>query len=213
MANTKDTKENILLTALDLFAKEGYEAVSVSMIAGKLGMTKGALYKHYKNKRDIFDSILKRMSDMDRERAKEHEMPQGTVQETAQAYEDTSLEAINAYSKAQFRYWTEEKFSSDFRKMLTLEQYRSAEMASLYQQYLAGGPLMYMADIFEQMTASRSAAEQTALAFYGPFFLLYSVYDGADNKEAVTRRLDCYVDAFTDRLRKTAPKGQADNEG
>ena len=54
MANTK---ENILVTALRLFAQDGYEAVSVSKIAGELGMTKGALYRHYKNKRDIFDKI------------------------------------------------------------------------------------------------------------------------------------------------------------
>ena len=45
-----DTKEQILMTALHLFAQDGYEAVSVSRIAGALGMTKGALYKHYKNK-------------------------------------------------------------------------------------------------------------------------------------------------------------------
>lgn len=55
------TKENILLTALELFSRSGYEAVSVSDIAGRLGMTKSALYKHYKNKRDIFDSITARM--------------------------------------------------------------------------------------------------------------------------------------------------------
>ena len=41
-----DTKENILKVALHLFAVNGYEAVSVSMIAEALGMTKGALYKH-----------------------------------------------------------------------------------------------------------------------------------------------------------------------
>ena len=41
-----------------LFARDGYEAVSVSMIAGELGITKGALYRHYKNKQDIFDSIV-----------------------------------------------------------------------------------------------------------------------------------------------------------
>ena len=29
-----DTKENILMTALHLFARDGYEAVSVSTIAG-----------------------------------------------------------------------------------------------------------------------------------------------------------------------------------
>ena len=55
-----DTKERILESALRLFARDGYEAVSVSMIAGELGMTKGALYKHYKSKRDIFDSILRK---------------------------------------------------------------------------------------------------------------------------------------------------------
>ena len=48
------TKEKILLTSLRLFARDGYEAVSVSMIAQELGMAKSALYKHYTGKRDIF---------------------------------------------------------------------------------------------------------------------------------------------------------------
>ncbi len=55
MANTK---KNILMAALRLFSINGYEAVSVSQIAGELGMTKGALYKHYKNKRDILIVFL-----------------------------------------------------------------------------------------------------------------------------------------------------------
>ncbi|MDY5973106.1 MAG: helix-turn-helix domain-containing protein, partial [Butyricicoccus sp.] len=54
----KDTKERILETALGLFAREGYRAVSVSRIAGALGMTKSALYKHFGSKRDIFDEIV-----------------------------------------------------------------------------------------------------------------------------------------------------------
>ena len=36
-------KEEILIAALNLFARDGYEAASVSQIAGELGMTKGAL--------------------------------------------------------------------------------------------------------------------------------------------------------------------------
>lgn len=48
-----DTKEKILMTALQLFARDGYEAVSVRNIAEELDITKGALYRHYKNKRDI----------------------------------------------------------------------------------------------------------------------------------------------------------------
>ena len=54
-------KEEILIVALHLFARDGYEAVSVSQIAGELDMTKGALYRHYKSNRDIFDCIVQRM--------------------------------------------------------------------------------------------------------------------------------------------------------
>ncbi len=42
-----------LYRSLHLFAQNGYETVSVSRIAGELGMTKGALYRHYQNKREI----------------------------------------------------------------------------------------------------------------------------------------------------------------
>ena len=40
-----DTKERILETALELFAENGYPGTSMSDIAGKLGLTKAALYK------------------------------------------------------------------------------------------------------------------------------------------------------------------------
>ena len=56
-----NTKEKILTAALALFARQGYQATSVSTIASELKLTKGALYKHYKNKEDIFTSILKKM--------------------------------------------------------------------------------------------------------------------------------------------------------
>ena len=71
-----DTKEKILAVALQLFAKDGYEAVSVSKIAEKLGITKGALYKHYENKKDIFNSIVARMSQSDHEIARKYGVPE-----------------------------------------------------------------------------------------------------------------------------------------
>ena len=51
-----NTKEKILVAALRLFAVNGYEAVSVSQIAGELGITKGALYNIIKTK-EIFLTV------------------------------------------------------------------------------------------------------------------------------------------------------------
>ncbi|MFA6776297.1 MAG: TetR/AcrR family transcriptional regulator, partial [Sphaerochaetaceae bacterium] len=64
-----DTKELILQTALGLFSQNGYKATSVSMIADAVGVTKGALYKHYRNKQAILDSIVDRIYQMDAENA------------------------------------------------------------------------------------------------------------------------------------------------
>ena len=55
------------------------------------------------------------------------------------------------YSKSMFEYWTEDDFASSFRKMLTIEQFRSEEMQNLYQQYLVSGPAGYVKDLFKNM--------------------------------------------------------------
>lgn len=196
-----DTKEKILVVALELFARDGYEAVSVSQISGELGMTKSALYKHYKNKRDIFDSIVKRMKEMDYERAKKYEMPEGTIEETAEAYSKTSLEKIKIYSIEQFKYWTEEEFPCLFRKMLTLEQYRNEEMGKLYQQYLAKGPVQYMEDLFSSMTGDAKLGRHLALEFYSPMYLMYNIYDEACDKEAVIKIIQEHIERFSEKLK------------
>ena len=176
-------KEEILIVALHLFARDGYEAVSVSQIAGELDMTKGALYRHYKSKRDIFDSIVKRMEQQDGEQARENEVPEESIEKTPEEYQNVSFDDFVEYSKSMFEYWTEDDFASSFRKMLTIEQFRSEEMQGLYQQYLSSGPAAYVKDLFESMGIAH--AEENAVRFYATMYFYYSVYDGADDKEKV----------------------------
>ena len=173
-------KEEILIVALHLFARDGYEAVSVSQIAGELDMTKGALYRHYKSKRDIFDCIVHRMEQQDGERARENEVPEESIEKTPEEYQNVSLDDFVEYSKSMFEYWTEDDFASSFRKMLTIEQFRSEEMQNLYQQYLVSGPAEYVKDMFKNMEIKNP--EETAVKFYANMFFYYSVYDGATDK-------------------------------
>lgn len=195
-----NTKERILETALELFAQSGYLGTSMSDIAGELKITKGALYKHYTSKQEILSSIVERMNKMDYERAEEYEMPEVEPDGFAEAYLHTPIGKIRAYAMAQFDHWTKEHFSSNFRKMLTLEQYRDPKLAKLYHDYLATGPTEYMAAIFRKLTDSDDAAMQLALEFYGPMFLLYSVYDGATDKESIAPRLRAHIDRFIEKI-------------
>ena len=197
-----NTKEEILLVSLHLFAQDGYEAVSVSQIAGELGITKGALYRHYQSKRDIFDHILAYMEQGDGEQAESHDMPQERKEDAPETYQELSFVDFMAYSQSMFAYWTEDDFASSFRKMLTLEQFRNAEMQELYQQYLVSGPVAYVKDLFESMKFD--SALEKAVQFYATMFFFYSMYDGAEDKEQV--KLE-----FETSLRKIA-EGLYENE-
>ena len=53
-----DTRERIQAIALELFAEQGYEKTSLREIAERLGVTKAALYYHFKSKEDIVQSLV-----------------------------------------------------------------------------------------------------------------------------------------------------------
>lgn len=196
----KNTKERILEEALKLFAQSGYMGTSMNDIATNLGVTKAALYKHYKSKQEILDSIVEKMNQMDKERVKKYDMPEGNMEEVVKSYQETAIDKIKEFTKVQFLHWTQEEFPCCFRKMLTLEQYRDPELSRLYQKYLAGDPLLYIEEIFRGFTDNDQEARQLALDFYGPIFLLYSIYDGAESKEIIVEQVEQHVDRFSKML-------------
>lgn len=58
----EETVARILDAALELFAKQGYEHTSIQDIVDHLdGLTKGAIYHHFKSKEEIFDAAVNRV--------------------------------------------------------------------------------------------------------------------------------------------------------
>ena len=55
----KDRKQQILVQARDLFVELGYPSVSMAMIAERLGITAGALYRHYATKADLLEAVVR----------------------------------------------------------------------------------------------------------------------------------------------------------
>ncbi|HVQ90761.1 MAG TPA: TetR family transcriptional regulator [Mycobacteriales bacterium] len=55
---TGDTRARIKQVALELFTEQGYEQTSLREIAERLGVTKAALYYHFKSKEEIVSSFV-----------------------------------------------------------------------------------------------------------------------------------------------------------
>ena len=204
-----NTKERILIESLNLFARKGYEAVSVSDISKQLGMTKGALYKHYKNKKDILDCIIQRMMEKDAERAKEYEVPEELIEVDKSQYEASTCSDMRCFLEAQFVYWTEDEFASLFRRMLMIEQYKNEKMQKLYQDYLLGGVVSYIQDFFHEKMElgemKKADPMGAAIEFYGTAFTLMNLYDISEDKGKCKELLHEQLIEFTKKYEEVRP--------
>jgi AcrR family transcriptional regulator len=54
----ENTRDYIIDEAFKLFLNRSYEAVSISDVSAAAGLTKGALYHHFKNKEDLYKSVI-----------------------------------------------------------------------------------------------------------------------------------------------------------
>ena len=57
-ANRRLTREHWIAAALDILIRYGVERVKVLPLAGRLGVTRGSFYWHFKNRKDLLDSLL-----------------------------------------------------------------------------------------------------------------------------------------------------------
>ena len=119
-----NTREEILEAALDLFAVNGYEATSISQLADAVGIRKASLY------RDILDTIvetvLKGYADHSIFVRANWDDPEFTKDKTGMKAED-----VAKLVQGQLRYILHDPRISRSRKMLTIEQFRNAELAEL----------------------------------------------------------------------------------
>ncbi|OUE60679.1 HTH-type transcriptional regulator AcrR [Citrobacter freundii] len=53
----QETRQHILDVALRMFSQQGVSSTSLAEIAKAAGVTRGAIYWHFKNKSDLFSEI------------------------------------------------------------------------------------------------------------------------------------------------------------
>jgi AcrR family transcriptional regulator len=53
-----EKQEKILQSALELYAKEGYNATSTSKVAKHAGVSEGLIFRHFRNKEGLLQAIL-----------------------------------------------------------------------------------------------------------------------------------------------------------
>ena len=197
----EDTKQRILEKALELFSIKGYDAVSVGEIAKAVGIKAPSLYNHFPSKQAIFDAIVATT-------AAHYEKDTGEiavhVQDAKQDYgtfSHISEEALAEKVRQIFLYSLHDKTVSQFRRMMTLEQFRSPELAALYSKRYVDRMIAYHAGIFRALISAGELPDEDpetmAWMYVSPVITLLAVCDRQPEREAESlAKLDAHVKLF-----------------
>lgn len=199
------TSKKILDVSLELFSKRGYGAVTVEDIAKVVGIKAPSLYNHFPSKKAIFDALIQ-------DTFSEYENgTNGFSLHTLESDKDSDM-FVKADSnflvekvKQIFLYSIHNKQVSEMRKLLTIEQFRNSEIASLYTRRYVDRLIEYHKGIFNALKNAgiikNCDLDSLAYSYVCPINTLIGICDRQPEREAeCLEKLERFVKFFFEKV-------------
>ncbi|MEE0264433.1 MAG: TetR/AcrR family transcriptional regulator [Acutalibacteraceae bacterium] len=162
-----NTKEKILAVSLDMFAKQGYTAVSIRDICKQVGIKESSVYYHFKNKQSIFDELIERFTEIANNMISmlENGLANG---------QDSFSDGFNTTADYFFEKYLMDDFCNKVMRVLLIEQFGSEAVRRLCQEWLLDKPLEIQSKIFSALISfgmiSKANSDYLAVKYYSPIY-------------------------------------------
>lgn len=196
-----DTKQKILDKALALFLAQGYNPVSIGEIAKVVGIKAPFLYNHFQSKQTTFDAIAEPTAAKYEADAEKIDIHVHNAQKNIPVFKEITENALFEKVQQIFEYSLHNETISQFRGMMTIEQFRSPEPAKLYIRRYVERVLDYHAEIFHALMAAveicSKDSDAPAMMYVASVLALISVCDCQHEKESkYLKKLQKHVQFF-----------------
>lgn len=156
-------------------------------LVAAVGTKAPSLYKHYKNKQAIFNAIFEEMQRRYDAEAVSMSLHIPNAAEDDSLFTQISADALIERIRVLVAYSLHDEFVSQFRRLMTIEQFRSRELAALYTERYVTRMLGYHEELFRRLiqngTLRSGDACSMAWQFVSPIFVQLSVCDRQPEKE------------------------------
>jgi TetR/AcrR family acrAB operon transcriptional repressor len=95
-AEALETREKLLESALDVMSEHPFSSVSMSEIASRVGLSKGAAYWHFKNKSDILLNLVEKICSLASRDLFDVEHPPHAMRDIREYYRRKMLRAFES---------------------------------------------------------------------------------------------------------------------
>ena len=185
----KDTKERILMAALEMFSQYGYAGTNIRELAASLDMGKSSLYRHFESKEEIWNTLLDRMIAYYGERfgSADHLPPV-----------PDSLEGLVEMTMRMVDFTVHDEKIVMTRKVLAIEQFRDERAKALATRHFLTGLTQIFTPVFQGMMEKgllrQDDPEMLAFAYTAPISALIHLCDREPEK---TEKAMARVEAFS----------------
>ena len=155
-----NTREKIMDVALHMFSERGYEAVSIRDICGEVGIKESTLYYHFKNKKDILDSLVAKfrahidglLGHVDEISAKPEGKAKANKTKTGKSKtEDPSLQMVDSYMMDSYLF---DPFCNLMLRLMMIEQFHNEEIRALYEKTMFTDPYEIQLNVFRKLSTA-----------------------------------------------------------
>lgn len=183
----EDTKQKIIEKALELFSERGYDSVSVGEIAQAVGIKAPSLYNHYPSKQAIFEAIVASTAERYQRDTDKIQIHVEDDRRDASSFVHITEEALFQKVRQIFEYSLHDDVIRRFRKMMTIEQFRSPELGAMYSQRYVDRVVQYHAGIFRELIQAGEIREEDpqtlAMLYAAPVITLIAICDRQPERE------------------------------
>ena len=174
----KDTKERILMTALEMFSRYGYEGTNIRELTSALGLVKSAMYRHFESKEEIWNALLDQMIAYYEERF-------GSAANLPPAPD--TLNGLVTLTMRMVDVTVHDEKIVMTRKLLQIEQFRDERARELATKHFLTGLTEMFAHIFAGMMEKglirKEDPKMLAFAYATPISALIHLCDREPEKE------------------------------
>lgn len=197
----EDTKKIILEKALELFSTNSYDSVSVGEIARAVGIKAPSLYSHFSSKQAIFDAIVKETAAQYEKYTDKIDIHVQDAGKDISIFSEITEEFLIQKVEQIFSYSLHNETISRFRRMMTIEQFRSPKISAMYTERYVERMIKYHSAIFKNLIASGEIKDENpdtlAMMYVAPVITLLGVCDRQpEREEECVKRLKEHVSLF-----------------